>query len=101
LELIYHFPIEAPFWVLFVDACSAGKYSGFKGSKDYLISACSMTGFSTMETIQHAILTSFASGIMNIQLWFGFCHTIVLDKDSKFFGSFKEVVDLLQINRHV
>jgi hypothetical protein len=38
---------------------------------------------------------------MKIQLWFGFCHTIVLDKDSKFFGVFKEAVNLLQINRHV
>ncbi len=55
LELIYHFPIEAPFRVLFVDAYSAGKYSGFEGSKIYLIATCGMTGFSAMETIQHAI----------------------------------------------
>ncbi len=38
---------------------------------------------------------------MKIQLHFGFCHTIVLDKDGKFFGVFKKAVDLLQINRHV
>ena len=38
---------------------------------------------------------------MKIQLHFGFCHTIVLDKDSKFFGVFKEAVDLLQIDCHV
>jgi hypothetical protein len=38
---------------------------------------------------------------MKIQLWFGFCHTIILDKDSNFLGVFKEVVNLLQINRHV
>jgi hypothetical protein len=63
-ELIYHFPIEMPFWVLFVDAYSAGKYSGFEGSKIYLIAACGMTGFSAMETIQHANSTTFASGIM-------------------------------------
>jgi hypothetical protein len=99
-EVIYHFPIEAPFWVLFVDAYSAGKYSGFESSKVYLIAACGMTGFSTMESIQHANLMLFASGIMKIQLWFGFCHAIVLNKDRKFFGSFKEAVDLLQINRY-
>jgi hypothetical protein len=39
-ELVYHFPIEAPFQVLFVDGYSAGKHSGFKGSKAYLIAAC-------------------------------------------------------------
>ena len=38
---------------------------------------------------------------MKIQLRFGFCHTVVLDKDSKFFREFKEAVDLLQIKRHV
>ena len=67
----------------------------------HLIAACDTTSFSTMESIQHANLTTFASGIMKIQLRFGFCHTIVLDKDSKFFGEFKEAMDLLQINRHV
>jgi hypothetical protein len=100
-ELIYHFPIKPPFCVLFVDAYSSGKYSGFERSKIYLIAACGMTGFSSMEPIPHANLTNFASGIMKIQLRFGFCHTIVLDKDSKFFGVFKEAVNLLQINRPV
>ena len=38
---------------------------------------------------------------MKIQLQFGFCYMIVLDKDSIFFGEFKEAVDLLQINCHV
>ncbi len=87
--------------MLFVDAYSAGKYSGFEGSKVYLIAACGMTGFSAMETVQHANLTTFASGIMKIQLRFGFCHTIVLDKDSNFWGAFKEAINLLQINCHV
>ncbi len=54
-----------------------------------------------MEPIQHAISPSFALSIMKIQLRFGLCHTIVLDKDGKFFGVFKEAVDLLQINYHV
>ncbi len=94
-KLIHYFPIEAPFWVLFVDAYSAGKYSGFKGSGAYLIAACGMTWFFAMEPIQHANSTNFASGIMKIQLQFGFCHTIVLGKDSKSFGVFKEAVNLL------
>ncbi len=44
---------------------------------------------------------NFVSAIMNIQLRFGLCHTIVLDKDSKFFGAFKEACNLLQLNQHV
>jgi hypothetical protein len=38
---------------------------------------------------------------MKIQLQFGFCHTIVLNKDSNLFGVFKESLDLLKINTHV
>jgi hypothetical protein len=60
-----------------------------------------MTGLTVMESIQNPSSTTFVSGMMKIQLHFGFCHTIVLDKDSKFFGAFKEAVNLLQINRHV
>jgi hypothetical protein len=100
-KLVYHFLIDAPFRVLFVDTYSAEKKSGFEGSKNYLITACGMMGFSIMEPILHANMIFFALGIMKIQLWFGFCHTIVLNKDSKFFGLFKKAVDLLQINQHV
>ena len=71
-KLIYHLPIKAPFCVLFVDAYSAGKYSGFEGSEVYLIASCGMMGFSVMETSPHANSTNFASGIMKIQLHFGF-----------------------------
>ncbi len=38
---------------------------------------------------------------MKIILCFGFCHTCVLDKDSKFFGVCREALNLLQINCHV
>ena len=60
-----------------------------------------MTGFAAMEPVKHATSTSFAAAIMKIQLKFGLCHTIVLDKDCKFFGAFKEVCNLLQLNRRV
>jgi len=45
--------------------------------------------------------TTFASAIMQILLCYGFCHTAVLDKDSKFFGVCREALDLLQIHCHV
>jgi hypothetical protein len=38
---------------------------------------------------------------MKIQLRYGFCHTVVLDRDSKFFGVCRAALDLLQINCHV
>jgi hypothetical protein len=38
---------------------------------------------------------------MKILLRYGFCHTVVLGKDSKFFGVCHEVIDLLKINCHI
>jgi hypothetical protein len=38
---------------------------------------------------------------MKIKLRYGFCHTIVLDKDSKFFGVCHEALNLLHINCHI
>jgi hypothetical protein len=39
---------------------------------------------------------------MKMQLLrFGFCHTVVMDKDSKFFSVCKESPDFLKINCHV
>jgi len=38
---------------------------------------------------------------MRIVLQYGFCHTVILDKDFKFMGVFKESLDLLNINYHV
>jgi hypothetical protein len=54
-----------------------------------------------MEPITNANATTYASGIMKIILRYGFCHTVVLDKDSKFFGVCREALDLLNINCHV
>jgi hypothetical protein len=100
-ELVYNFPIEAPFLILFVDAYSAGKHSSFDGFEVYLVACCGMTSFASMEPIPHANSKNFASAIMHIQLRYGFCHTIVLDKDSKFYSVCREALDLLRINCHV
>ncbi len=97
-KLVYNFPIKAPFLVLFVNVYSAGKHSSFNGFDTHLVACCGMTGFASMEPIQHANSKNFASAIMRTQLRFGFCHTFVLDKDSKFNSVCQEVLDLLQIN---
>ncbi len=100
-KLVYNFTIEAPFLVLHVDAYLAGVHTGFEGSHVYLVACCGMCTFGALEPISSANATSFASAIMKIQLRFGCCHTIVLNKDSKLFGVFKESLDLLKINTHV
>ncbi len=89
------------FELLFVDAYKAGRHSSFEGDKAYLLSCCGMTGFAVMEPIKHANSQTFAYAIVKIQLQFGLCHMIVLDKDRKYFCTFKEACDLLQLNQHI
>ncbi len=100
-KLIYHFPIEAPMMVLHIDGYSAGKQIGFKGSERYIIACCGMCTFAAMEPVTNPLATTFASAIVKIILQYGFCHTVVLDKDSKFFGVCRESLDLLKINCHI
>jgi hypothetical protein len=59
-----------------------------------------MTAFVIAEPVQRANSTTFAKALMKIMLSHGISHTIVLDKDSKFYGSFRETCDLLQLNVH-
>ncbi len=87
--------------VLRVDAYMAGRHSGFEGSETYLVACCGMCTFGALEPVSGANATTFASAIMKIQMRYGFCHTIVLDKDSKKFGVCREALDLLKINCHV
>jgi hypothetical protein len=53
-KLVYSVLIKVPFLVLFINAYSAGKHSSFDDLEVYLIACCSMTGFASMEPIQHA-----------------------------------------------
>ncbi len=83
-KLIYTFWIEAPMMVLHVNGFQAGKESGFEGSTHYLVVCCGMCTFAAMESIANANSTTYASAIMKVTLRYGFCHTIILDKDSNF-----------------
>jgi hypothetical protein len=94
-DLIYGFPISAPFMVIFADGFAAGAHANFDGDKTYLITMDGMTGFAVMEPVRQTNAKGFAEALMRILLRFGLCHTLVLDKDSKFFGVFREVVALL------
>jgi hypothetical protein len=100
-ELTYSFPVEAPFLVLHIEGYQAGAASGFEGSSHYLIACCGMCTFGTMQPVANANATTYTATIMKIILRYGFCHTCVLNKDSKFFGVCREALDLLQINCHL
>jgi hypothetical protein len=100
-KLVNNFPIKAPFLVMHFDTYVTSKHVGFEGSGAYLIGCCGMCSFSCMEPVTNPSSTTFASAIMCIILRYRFCHTAVLNKDSKFFSVCREALDLLQINCHV
>jgi hypothetical protein len=54
-----------------------------------------------MEPITNTSAATFAYAIMKMLLRYGFCHTAMFDKDSKFFGVCSKALDLLKINQHV
>ena len=93
--------MDAPMKVLFVDIYAAGSEFNFEGTKHYLIAACGMTSFGICEATAEQSAASFAAALMKIWLRFGFSHTIVVDKDSKFLGVFAQTAALLKINIHV
>ncbi len=59
-----------------------------------------MTGFAYCKSVTTANALSFAAAIMKIQLRYGIAHTLVVDKDSKFYGTFKDTASLLKMNLH-
>jgi hypothetical protein len=100
-ELVYGFPIKAPFLVMFFDAYTAGKHAGYEGSECFFIGCCGMCCFACMEPITSALATTFVSAIMKVLLQYRFHPTIVLDIDSKCFGFYRKAINLLKINCHV
>ena len=60
-----------------------------------------MTSFAICEDTPEQNSKVFAGALMKIWLRFGFSHTIVVDKDSKFLGDFAKTAALLKINIHV
>jgi hypothetical protein len=98
---VYNVPIKAPFQVLHTNVYTAGMHSGLKGSTSYLIGCCEMCSFGILEHVTGATESTIAFTIMTMQLRFDFCHTVDLDKDSKFFSICRESLDLLKINWHI
>ena len=99
-ELVYSFPVDAPFKLVIVDIYKAGDISAFDGEKGLFILLDHMTGFAITEALLGMNSTIFSKIMMKILLQHGFCHTVVVDADSKFRGIFKETMQMLHLNVH-
>ena len=67
-ELVYKFPIEAPFNVLHADGYKTGKHFNFEGTGTYIITAYGMTGFAACKPGANKSATTYASAVMKIVL---------------------------------
>ena len=59
-----------------------------------------MTTVCCAQSVTQSNATTFAATIMQIMLRHGICHTLIIDKDSKLYGTFAETCELLNINMH-
>jgi hypothetical protein len=100
-ELLYTFPMSAPFRYMHCDAYMAGKDQGFDGEVAFMNCLDGMTAYAISEPLREMTSNEFAKAIMKISLQHGIPHTLVVDKDTKFMGVFLDTVKLLNLNIHV
>jgi hypothetical protein len=101
LELLYSFPLSAPFMAVHTNAWIPGKTESFDGFTGLMIVVEDMTGFVAIEPIKEMNLSSFARSVYVILLRYGLSHTVITGPDSKFKGQFKEAFATLKIHYHL
>jgi hypothetical protein len=99
-ELLYSFPIDAPFLTIHADVWLPGKMTSFDGYVGLMIVMCHMTGFVAIEPLKELHSTSFSKAVYAIQLRYGLSHLLIIDADSKFKGEFLKTAELLKMHLH-
>ena len=83
-EIIYSFPTDAPMKIVHADVYTVGADLDFSGHKNFMFIVDGLSTFAMWEPLKECNSTSFAEAIMKMLLTHGLCHTIVVDKDTKF-----------------
>jgi hypothetical protein len=92
-ELLYSFPIDAPFLSIHADAWVPGKTNSFDRYQLLMIVVL-------IEPLKEMNSTSFTKAANAIQLRYGLSHLMIIDTDSKFKGEFVKAAELLKIKLH-
>eukprot|EP00957_Ditylum_brightwellii_P181024 13790585-Ditylum_brightwellii.AAC.1 len=100
-ELLYTFPVDAPFITVHADAWVPGKTVSFDGHTCLMIVMCNLTGFVAIEPLSTVNAQEFARSIFTIMLRYGISQLVITDADSKFKGAFKEAMEILKIKHHM
>jgi hypothetical protein len=99
-ELLYAFPVDAPFMTIHADLWVPGKTVSFDGTTGLMVVMCHMTGFTAIEPIREANAKEFAKAIYRVQLRYGLSHLLITDPDSKFNGVFTKAAEILKLQHH-
>ena len=100
-ELVYSFPMDAPFKVICGDIYKAGDIKAYHGVSALFIIQDLLSGFAIIEELTELNSDAFIRVAMKVLLQHGLCHTFVVDADSKFRSIFEHVMLRLKINLHV
>ena len=100
-ELLYSFPLSAPFMCVHADAWVPGKTTSFDGFSGLMIVVCHTVGFAAIPPLKDMNSTSFAKAVYTILLRYGLSQMVITDPDSKFKGEFKATFELLGIQHHL
>ena len=84
--------------VLHVDGFTVRASINYAGDKGFLVSAYGVCTFAVAEPVPESNSATYAQDLSMILLRFGLAHTIVLDKDSKFYAVFDKSCLLLDLN---
>ena len=77
---------------------TVGAIVNYAGNKGFLASACGMRTFAVAEPVPESNSTTYAQTLSMIMLRFGLAHTILIDKNSKFYAVFAQSCLLLFLN---
>ena len=104
-ELSFSWPVSVPFAILHIDLWEPGRVSSSKlwrASATHLLAAmCDLTGFIICEETNLPTSEHLAELFLRrVLLKVGFCSLVVVDADSKFCGTFKDVCRRLQLAFH-
>jgi hypothetical protein len=83
-ELLYSFPLSAPFICVHADAWVPGKTTSFDGFSGLMIVVCHTVGFAAIQPLKDMNSTSFAKAVYTILLRYGLSQMVITDPDSKF-----------------
>ena len=86
--------------VLHVEGFTVGSSINYAGDKGFIIAACGICTFAVAEPVPESNSTTYAQALSMMMLRFGLAHTIVLNKDSKFYPFFSQYCLLLYLNVH-